>query len=252
MTITNLTADILTHSLYTGVSPVYPQFNCGHSINRTTSDFQTVTNKVIIMSTYVQQLHQAKIDTLNSASLYASTMQAIVNEFGIDTASIGRIVLESLNSDYPVVETRDSKILKTALNSFQNAAHTAGELLADGIGGRVVFKFSTAGGKNDKVRTVTVVHQTQAQVDTIAERIIQDDAIATERAETDAKLETEKRETERDNLSDLDVFLRIKQDMAAQFPHHEVKAMLSAGMGWCEQEELNALTDADVEILKQA
>ena len=244
MTTTIYNDDNLTLSLYTGVASVR-QYIDGHKSDDVR--FSNSTKKVIIMTNYIAQLHQAKLDTLNSASLYASTMQAIVNEYTVDTATIGRIILESINSDYPVIETRDSKILKTALNSFQNAAHAAGEMLADGIGGKIVFKFSTAGGKDNKVRTVSCEHLTQKQVDTVAARALEDEKIANERACTDEILAKEKMETERDSLSDLDVFLRVKQYMADTFPHADIRAVISAGMGWIDQQELNSLTDAEVE-----
>jgi hypothetical protein len=189
------------------------------------------------MTNYVDKLHAAKVDYMAAKGTYASVTQSIVNEYQTDVKAIGKIVLQALNADYPVLETRDNKVLQTALNSFQNAFHVAGEQLADGIGGKIVFKFSTAGGSKNKTRTVTVTHLSQAQVDTMAERAEQDAALERERQEQDAALEAEKVAQELRLLTDLDVFLRVQKYIADTYADRDIRGILSAGMGWLDEQE---------------
>ena len=216
------------------------------SKNRMLSDFSIqYSSEGYIMTNYVEKLHTAKVDYMQAKGDYASVAQAIVNEYKTDTKAISKIVLTASNADYPVIETRDNKVLKTALNSFQNAFHVAGEQLADSIGGKLVFKFSTTGGKNNKSRTVAVEHLSQAQVDTIAARAAEDTAKEIERQEQDAKLEQEKVEQELRLLTDLDVFLRVKKHIEDTYNGRDIRKVLSAGMGWLDEQDANIANRLD-------
>lgn len=203
------------------------------------------------MSNYVENLHTAKENFLKGMGSYATVAQAVCNEFQSDTKSIESILVKALNNDYPIIETRDNAALKTALNSCQKAFKKAGESLADGKNGKLVFTFTTTGGKDSKTRSVTVKHLTADQVQVEAERQKQDEAIKAERAEQDAKLEEDKQRMMLQQLSDLDVFLRIKQDIANTYPDHDIKKVLAAGLAWFADQE-KAKTAKPVQPAKQA
>ena len=246
MTITILTADVLTPSdrKASGCS-IYGGH--GHTAkNRTPSDLYSVTKKVIIMTNYIAQLHNAKTDVVNSAGAYQAVIGPMLLDLQTDVDAIGAIVLESLNKDYPVLATKDNPTLKTGLNSFQNACKKCGAVFADGENGEIRFKFSTTGGKDNKSRTVAVTHWTVDQIKVESDRAAADDKLKADREKEDSDLQAEKVAEEKKNMSDFDIFLRLKAGMESQFPAADMVKVMSAGIEWYEKQS-PATVDAEEE-----
>jgi len=189
------------------------------------------------MSNLVKQFHDAKLAYMAGSNKYAESAAALVQEHLTNAAAIGKVLVAVMNADYPVKDCKDNEPLKTALNSCQRAIKRAGECLPDSIGGKLVFKFSTATDNKEKVRTVAVEYLTPSQLEVIDKREKEDAAIEAQRAQEDAALQEERVRQEKLQLTDLDVFLRVYKDVQAEYPDHNIRQILAAGMAWIDKQD---------------
>ena len=198
------------------------------------------------MSKIVDTFHTAKESFIAGTNAYADAASELMQECGTDAGMAASELVKVMNADYPVESCRDNPVLKTALNRCQRAIKRAGEGLADGIGGRMVFKFSTATDNGEKVRTVSAEYLTQSQLDTIAERAAQDEAIKAERDAEDKAAAAENERIQKMQLTALDVFLRIKSDIASTYPDHDIREILAAGLAWCDSQDSDVIDDSQL------
>lgn len=221
----------------------------GHTANigktRTLSElFQTIEGNN--MTTLITQFAEAKAAYILGGNQYADAAANMVAEHGTNAAAYAKTLVTVLNADYPVADCKDNPDLKTALNSCQKAVKRAGEALPDGIGGKLVFRFSTATDAGEKIRTVSAEYLTPSQLAIMEEREKADAAIAASRAEEDMELQSERVRMELLQLTALDVFLRVNKDIAETYPDHDIREILAAGMAWINKQD-NDKQDSDNE-----
>jgi hypothetical protein len=229
----------MTITLY-NTSNILPHYVCGSSVvvNPEKMDinihFSTLTNKVKIMK-FTQKLHAVK--TSFDAAGYIGVCTEMVNYYMTDTKGIEAEVLAVADIDYNIVAAKDNQPLKNAWKAFTDALRAAGECLPDGDNGKLVFKFSSITNDKVKCRTCNIQYLTEKQV-TVADQRAKDDAATTaERVAEDKKDAADIALVKLQSMTPLDIFLKVQKDIRGTYPDHDVKDVLSAGMGWYAEEE---------------
>ena len=193
------------------------------------------------MLLFTQKLHDAKSAFI--AGSYRSVASEIMNHYRTDADGIADELLAVVNTDYNLQDCKDNPELKKAFESLVRAFRDTGDGLPDGIGGKLVYKFSTTGGKDNKSRTVVVSYVTPEEMKIADEREAQDKAIKAERETQDKAIAEEKARIEMQSLTSLDVFLRIFGDAENTYPDHDMVKVVSAGLAWLQRDD--TVSDAD-------
>jgi len=201
------------------------------------------------MLKFTKKLHDAKTGFMSTT--YRGIASEIMAEYVTDTDGISAEIMAVLNTDYPIADCKDNKVLTTALNSMQRAFKDTGEALPDGLGGKLVYTFSTTGGKGNKSRTVSCQYVTAEEIETAEARAKQDAAIVAERAAEDEKHAEKKARLEMQALTPLDVFMRVFKGAETAYPDHDMVEVISAGLAFYEEKsaEIETLPETEGEKL---
>ena len=167
---------------------------------------------------------------------YRETVRSMLTELAGDTIAIEKLVFQVINEDYAPADCKDNKALQTA---YRTLCKTLQDIPKESefvelYNGVLIIAPSKP---TDGVRGLSVSLKSEKQIAVEAERAEHDKAEKAARAEQDKQLAEEQRQAEISRMTDLDVFLRVRQYIADTYgDNRDIRAVMAAGLAWIDKQ----------------